>query len=285
MLKKNLVIDTPYQHLTNDTKKIKDWYGIDFAKVFTSEIAKCTKKIDLKNFLKEFKKEYQKLELKDRLKLIALQLHNNLDLTYENKIKILTKILGPKWPHEIGMMNYGFFLYPVSQYIEMYGDKKPEISLNFIKELTQRFTGEFAIRPLLVNEPTQTLKKMKEWSHHKSFHVRRLSSEGLRARLPWGQGVPWIKNNPQKTIPIFNRLRNDTSLYVRRSVANAMGDIIKLDSDLAMSTFDKWLSGKINSENIWVIKHAIRNPVKKKNPEYLKLKKHLLSLEANVLSN
>lgn len=123
---------------------------------------------------------------------------------------------------------------------------------------------------------------MKEWSTHKNFHVRRLASEGLRARLPWGKKIDWVDRNPEKTLPIYNKLRNDKVLYVRRSVANSMGDMIKINEDLAFNTFQKWLMRRQTKENLWVIKHAIRNPVKKKrvnplNPEFFVTQKRLVS--------
>ena len=76
-------------------------------------------------------------------------------------------------------------------------------------------------------------------------------------------------------MPIYNALRNDKVLYVRRSVANAMGDLIKINDDLAYATFEKWLSKKKTEENVWVIKHAIRTPVKKGVGKYKKLKESL----------
>ncbi|NRA63022.1 MAG: hypothetical protein HRU19_00990 [Pseudobacteriovorax sp.] len=87
--------------------------------------------------------------------------------------------------------------------------------------------------------------------------------------------IDWVDSTPKKTIPIYQRLRNDKVLYVRRSVANSMGDLIRIDEDLAMATFETWLSMKHTVENLWVIRHAIRRPVKKELSAFLKLNRIL----------
>ena len=102
--------------------------------------------------------------------------------------------------------------------------------------------------------------------------MRRLASEGLRARLPWGKKIDWIDSHPEKSLPIYNKLRNDKSLYVRRSVANSMGDMIKINEELAYKTLGEWLEKKNTAENLWVVKHAIRTPVKKNNRRFVKMK-------------
>jgi 3-methyladenine DNA glycosylase AlkC len=272
MLKKNLSIETPFSALTNETKKIKDWYGIPFAKVLVDELSIS----DRKSFLQSFKKAHTGLELKGRLHLIAMLLDTHLEGSYRNKLNSLSKLLGPEWPHETGMMNYGFHLYPVSQFVENYALRDISASLSFIEDLTRRFTGEFAVRPIFAHDQKLALEIAKKWSKDENFHLRRLASEGLRARLPWGAGIPWIREQPQKTIPLLASLRNDPVLYVRRSVANAMGDIIKIDENLALKTCTAWLSKRRTKENLWVISHAIRHPVKKGKSEFVSLKKKIL---------
>jgi 3-methyladenine DNA glycosylase AlkC len=64
-----------------------------------------------------------------------------------------------------------------------------KISLNFIKELTKRFTGEYAIRPLLATKPKETIKTTVKWSKDENVHVRRLASEGVRISLPWSKKI------------------------------------------------------------------------------------------------
>jgi len=264
---------TPFSNLKNSTGKHKDWYSVEFIQIFCQQLNPNDKHFSSKQFCQAYKKEYKKLELKGRMTLIANLLDQFLDQhTYPQQLKILTALLGPKLPFEEGMFTLCFFLYPVSQFVELFGVNNLKPSLAFIEKLTMRFTGEWAIRPFAQQYQDEVLAQMKKWSTHNNFHVRRLASEGLRARLPWGKQITWVNESPEKTLIIYNKLRNDGVLYVRRSVANSMGDMIKIDEDLALSTFDKWLKMKKTADNLWVIKHAIRTPVKKKNKTFLNLK-------------
>ena len=269
---------TPFSKITNPTGKHKDWYKEPFIKVFNDQINPKDKYFSSVKFISKYKKEHVKLELKERLKFIADLLDEFLDMSYSKKLKVLQPLLGKEHPSEEGMFEYGFHLYPVSQFIEKNGNDDLNKSLKFIEELTKRFTGEWAIRPLASKHEKIVLKQMKDWSSNKNFHVRRLASEGLRPRLPWGTKIQWINENPQKALPIYNKLRNDKCLYVRRSVANSMGDILKLDESLAYETFQSWLSKKQTKENLWVIKHAIRHPAKNKVVKYIKMREQLKKL-------
>jgi 3-methyladenine DNA glycosylase AlkC len=271
---------TPFSHLTNSSGKHKDWYSPEFVKVFCQQVNPENRYFRNDQFYKEYIANYKQLELKQRLSLMADLFNTLVDKSYTEKLAILSPLLGEKLPFEEGMFTHCYHLYPVSQFIEIHGITSIKKSLGFIEKLTMRFTGEWAIRPLANYEPQLVLKQMKSWSKHENFHVRRLASEGLRARLPWGKKIDWVNHNPKLTLPIYNKLRNDPVLYVRRSVANSMGDLIKLDPDLAMETFDKWLKKKRTPENLWVIKHAIRNPVKKKIQNFLELKLRLEKLKS-----
>lgn len=277
---------TPFSQLSTRSGDRKDLYGAKFAKVFFRELSQKASSLGLiipqDVMLAAFKKSYKALEMKDRLKLIAAQVHDHLTGPVEIHYEIFQEFMGRPWPLAEGMMNYAFFLYPLSQLIESYDQYHDQKGLDFLEALTQRFTGEFAIRPFLQKDPAGTLRQMKAWAKHDNFHVRRLASEGLRIRLPWGVGVPWLKNQPQKTLPVFRRLRNDPSLYVRRSVANAMGDMIKVDPDLCLQEFELWMDKKLTHNNLWVIRHAIRHPCKKKNPQFLSLKNKVVGHMKNL---
>ncbi len=278
----NEIPSTPFDILENPSKKHKDWYREKFVSIFCKEINKGSKYFDNNDFKKEFKQNFSPLELKERLNLIANLFNKHCQETYSKKLQILESLLYLPWPFEQGMFNYGFHLYPVSQFIENQATEDLDKSLDFLEKLTKRFTAEWAIRTIANSDKDLTLKRVRKWVKDENFHVRRLASEGLRPRLPWGKKISWISAKPSTALPIYNKLRNDKSLYVRRSVANSMGDIIKINEGLALSTFDLWLSKKITQENLWVIKHAIRTPVKKSNPKFLRLKTKIIKLSKNL---
>lgn len=71
------------------------------------------------------------------------------------------------------------------------------------------------------------IAQLLKWSEHENEHVRRLASEGSRPRLPWGKSIPALKLDPSPVLPILEKLMQDESLYVRKSVANNLNDISK----------------------------------------------------------
>ncbi len=268
----------PFSTIKNSTGKHKDWYNEEFVKIFCKLISKDEKKFNSKSFIDEFKKNYKSLELSDRLTLIANLFDKYIHTDYKSKLKVLACLFGEPLKEEEGMFNYGFYLFPVSKFVEINASNDIDASLEFIEELTKRFTGEYAIRTVANIDEKKTLRQIKKWSKDKNVHVRRLASEGVRPQLPWGKKIEWVSENPEKIIPIYEILRNDESSYVRKSVANSMGDIIKINPKLAIKTFNAWLEKPLTKENVWVIQHAIRKPVKDKNKLFVELNKKINSL-------
>ena len=96
------------------------------------------------------------------------------------------------------------------------------------------------------------MAQMYAWSEDENEHVRRLSSEGCRPRLPWGQALTSFKKDPSPILPILENLKTDSSLYVRRSVANNLNDISKTHPDLVRELAEKWY-GK-NDSTDWILR-------------------------------
>lgn len=120
------------------------------------------------------------------------------------------------------------------------GEDPFEISMKAQYELTKRFSAEFSIRSFLLQNQERTLSRLVEWTSDANPHVQRLCSEGTRPRLPWAQRIPTLVENPAFTLPILEALKNDTNLYVRRSVANHLGDIAKDHPDLVFKIGERW---------------------------------------------
>ncbi|WBQ07387.1 DNA alkylation repair protein [Kribbella sp. CA-293567] len=145
-----------------------------------------------------------------------------------------------------------------------------EAGLELLSELTSRLTGEFALRTFLTADLDRTLAVVAEWTGHPDEHVRRLASEGTRARLPWAKRVPGLIERPEVTRPILEALRRDESEYVRRSVANHLNDLSRLDPALAVSIAGDWLSSPAPTTER-LVRHALRTLIKAANPEALAL--------------
>ncbi len=64
------------------------------------------------------------------------------------------------------MYEYGMDYAPFGKFIELYAPQHEDCldeTLTFIYELTQRYTGEFAMRPLLKAFPQRTLEIIRMW--------------------------------------------------------------------------------------------------------------------------
>ena len=127
-----------------------------------------------------------------------------------------------------------FGAWPLIDYIGVYGVSHPKESLTLLKKVTSLFSAEFAIRPYVELHPDKVFTVLRDWVKDSDHHVRRLSSEGIRPRLPWGQQLSALIDDPKPIFPVLSALMEDDSEYVRKSVANNLNDISKDHPDLAL---------------------------------------------------
>jgi len=164
---------------------------------------------------------------------------------------------------DAGDRPYSAFLYlPHSMYIGTHGLPHFEAAMAAQHALTQRFTAEFCIRPYLLHRQGDTLARLRDWAQDDNAHVRRLVSEGTRPRLPWAPRMPAFQANPQLALPLLGALKDDPSSYVRRSVANHLGDIAKDHPDLAVGTARTWLQGAPAPREA-LVRHGLRFLIKR----------------------
>jgi len=251
-------------------KQLKFYYGKELAELLADKIKPVYSKFDSKSFIKTVSKEVKDLELKARVEVITDALREHLPKNYKSAAKILLKILGPENENETGMFKEYYWLMPVAFFVEKFGLDDFETSINAISEITKRNTGEYAIRPFIRKYPKETLRIMKKWSKDKNVHMRRLASEGCRPRLPWSQKLDEFILDPSPILPILENLREDDSLFVKKSVANNINDILKDNYNIGIKLLKIWSKTK-NPDTKWIIKHALRNEIKKENPEAIKL--------------
>lgn len=210
------------------------------------------------------------LSILERGQYLARRLREHLPAHYEEAIKILLRSLTPPLTRtdELGLSV--FFYLPHVCFVaahgldaEHNGGRDPfEVSMKAQHELTRRFSAEFSIRPFLARYQERTLRRLMDWTGDTDPHVRRLCSEGTRPRLPWAARIPAFVNDPRPALPILEALKDDPDLYVRRSVANHLGDIAKDHAALAFDLCERWLAGA-SEERKWLIRHAVRHPARK----------------------
>lgn len=253
-----------------DSPKFKDYYNADLAQKLATDILAVYSAFDQSAFVEQVATQVEGLELKARVAIIAAALQDHLPAIYLEALEILVAILGPEIPRDEGMFDEGFYYMPVAYFVEVYGLDHFDQSMTALYEITKRHTAEFAIRPFLRREQARTLALLHQWVDDESFHVRRLVSEGTRPRLPWGPRLPAFIKDPSPVLPLLEKLKNDSSAYVRRSVANHLNDITKDHSDLVIERLTQW-QAEATPETEWITRHALRGLVKQGHPDALAL--------------
>lgn len=210
------------------------------------------------------------LAIMDRGQHLARALRRHLPEVYEDAVEVLLESLTPPLTTSDKPGLAVFFYLPHVSFVATYGldadgngGRDPfEASMRAQYELTRRFTAEFSIRPFLVRWPERTLARLIDWTRDADAQVRRLCSEGTRPRLPWAMRLTAFVADPRPALPILEALKDDPDEYVRRSVANHVGDIAKDHPELAFDLCERWTRGA-SEERKWVIRHAVRHPAKK----------------------
>ena len=243
-------------------KQLKLWFDKDLAILLADKICTVEKKFNKKPFVKYIDSKVNQLELKDRVEIIADALYETLEEDFEKGITTLVQILGPENEKKTGMFTEYYWIMPIAKYVEKYGLGYFPTSMNAIYEITKRNTSEYAIRPFIRKDEKKTIRQMKKWADSKNNHVRRLSSEGLRPRLPWATKLDSFISDPRPIIPILSKLKDDKSKYVQKSVANCINDMLKDNYNISKELIEEWNSEKIGPERKWIIKHALRNCLK-----------------------
>ncbi len=213
------------------------------------------------------------LELKARAGNILDALGDTLPDEFEESCTVLAATLHPETEDEQSETNpdlglRGWAIFPLSMYVAQYGLHDPIRSLDLLKEMTKRFTSEFAIRAFLENDLHATLEIIAQWTRHPDRHVRRLVSEGTRPRLPWAGRLPELQRDPSPILALLDALKDDQSEYVRRSVANSLNDISKDHPEVISKLAAQWVANA-SDQRLALIRHACRTLVKQGHKETL----------------
>ena len=213
------------------------------------------------------------LELKERISHITTCLRKHLPDSYLLALNIILNALPPALDPTKTDDDFGdFILSPLGLFVATYGcsAKHLDISLPAIKELTKRFSAEYAIRFFINAFPDETFSFLQDCAADDNYHVRRLASEGSRPKLPWAQK---LTTHYTKPLPLLEVLYTDSTRYVTRSVANHLNDISKLEPVLVIDTLARWKKNPAQSpeELIFITTHALRSLVKQGHPGAMKL--------------
>lgn len=207
----------------------------------------------------------------DRGRKIARSMHEFLPDNFQEAVAILIDSLEAQTGNLQASGPMASFLFlPHTYFVAFYGLSDFEDSMHAQYILTQRFTAEFSIRPFLEEHTEATLLKLTEWVSDPNDHVRRLISEGTRPRLPWAPRLRNFQEDLGPVIELLEHLKDDSSDYVRRSVANNLNDIGKDHPKILLKTARRWIVNAPDNRRK-LVRHALRSLIKKGDPEALSI--------------
>ncbi|HJX38453.1 MAG TPA: DNA alkylation repair protein [Anaerolineae bacterium] len=237
-------------------EKLKDLF---FTASFIAELAEALHRVcpdfdgdRLSNLV--FDASWESRELKERMRHVTECLHETLDREYPEALEILIEI-APSFS--------GFDTMVFPDYVQCYGLEHWDLSLPALAFFTPLCSSEYAIRPFLDRDPQRAMEALYTWAEDENPHLRRLASEGCRPRLPWGMALPQFKKDPSPILPVLEKLKDDPSEYVRKSVANNLNEISKDHPQLVLDICERWYGHSANTD--WIVKHACRGLLKAGN--------------------
>jgi 3-methyladenine DNA glycosylase AlkC len=241
-------------------ERLKDMFFTDDSiNKFANAIKKHGAAFDKQRFLELMQDEsFDGKELLDKMKHTTKSLFATLPKSYKEALDILIKAAPDV---------KGFEAMALPDFVATYGMDEWDLSLPALGHFTKYYSSELAIRPFLDKDPQKGMARMMDWAEDKDAKVRRLASEGCRPRLPWAMALPKFKKDPSPILPILEKLKDDASEDVRRSVANNLNDISKDNPDLTLEICEKWSGQSENTDKI--VKHACRTLLKAGNKRAL----------------
>jgi 3-methyladenine DNA glycosylase AlkC len=231
---------------------LKEMFNKNFYENLGREFHKADKNFNPEKFTKEVTKNLNSMELNQRMRNTSIVMKNHLPSDYKKTIEIMKKV--------IPELNTGYTQLLFPDFVSLYGQENFDLSLEALRYFTQFGSSEFAIRVFLKADFDKTIKVMHGWAKDKNHHIRRLSSEGSRPRLPWSFKLDMVIENPKLTLPILEMLKQDEELYVRKSVANHLNDISKEHPKLMLEVIKNWKGTSKHTD--WILKHASRTLLK-----------------------
>ena len=240
----------------------KDEINADVVDGLAAAFADREPAFDADRFRRTVLADLDRLELKDRINLVADALADRLPSDYPAALAAVVDVartdVGP-WAS-----------WPLCSFVERHGLDHPEPSLEAMAELTIWWSCEFAVRPFLDRHLTATRAHMARWVTDPDERVRRLASEGSRPLLPWGMRVRALLDDPEIGLQAVRALRHDPSETVRRSVANHLNDVAKHQPDRVVEELRQWIAEPAPTDERMVA-HALRTLVKQGRSDALEL--------------
>ncbi|MNZ54959.1 hypothetical protein D3C78_728730 [compost metagenome] len=241
--------------MSDATPALKEIFNAERFEHIATQLCAVYPPFDARAFLAMANDGLSELSVMQRMARVGDCLHAVLPLNYEQTLDILHP-LAPR-------LNSSFVSMCLPQYVATYGMHAYESSMAALKYLTRFGSSEFAVRHFLRSDFERSIALMHDWSLDANEHVRRLASEGSRPRLPWSFRLERVQADPSLAAAILDNLKADSSLYVRKSVANHLNDITKDHPEWVLGLIEGW--SLEDPRTAWIAKHALRSLIKQGN--------------------
>ena len=229
--------------------------------VIANHLEKNHKDFNKNLFLNLALNTLEDLSLMERNRQIVESMYSCLPDDFAQAQAIIVNALAPVDNQIDSQGIHSWLAVPMAEFLGRYGSNHLKEALDGLAAVTPLFSSEWGIRHLLDKHQTDGLKQLHAWCEHESEHVRRLVSEGSRPRLPWGFQLKAFIESPDLTFPLLEKLKNDSSDYVRLSVSNHLNDISKDHPDYLQKKLVSWMDTE-NPQRMKLIKHACRTLIK-----------------------
>lgn len=233
---------------------LKDKVGPRQVELLADAYAAAYPQFDAPAFKDAAGRGLRQLELKARIAQIAAALAAALPDSFERAAVITERAIADP---ELKTWE----LWPVTVWVGDAGTGDVPRAAEVLALITPRMSAEFGVRPLIDADPEAMRGFLTEWVAAEDEHLRRLASEGPRPLLPWAPRLAVNRDNPGWGLDLLDPLIDDPSEYVRRSVANHLNDIGKLDRDLAIATANRWQEAG-GERTPRLLKHGLRTLLK-----------------------
>lgn len=213
----------------------------------------------------------EQLALKQRVEHISHQLRHHMPADVRQSAAIVIRV-ADLWTFEAtdGANWRSFAAWPLIEYVGEAGWHYPDLAMDVFERVTALFTAEFAIRPYVQHQFDSVYPRLLLWTQHADPHVRRLASECMRPRLPWARQLQGFQRDPEPVFKLLELLKDDASVYVQTSVANALNDISKDNPAMLLRRAAQWLP-TASKQGRWILRHGLRSLIKQGVPEVFEL--------------
>jgi 3-methyladenine DNA glycosylase AlkC len=222
-------------------------------------------------FTKTMKKHYARFDEKKFNELLFCDSFKDMELMEMGRhaTECLAKVLPKSYSPAVKLLMMaapevkGFEAFCLPTYVEIYGLDHWEYSLPAMAAFTKYSSSEFSIRPYIKKDAARAMAYLLALASDENDKVRRFASEGCRPRLPWAMALPDFKKDPTPILPILEKLKDDDSEFVQKSVANNLNDISKDNPELVLDICERWQGTSKSTD--WIIKRACRTMLKAGN--------------------